>query len=346
MNCRITGLLLLLLLRSSAQNLGSAHQFLLLSPSAGVSALGGISTGLLHNDPSLQYVNPGSLNPAMHHHWSLSMNLLPAGLSQGDLHGAYSPDSIYTLGTGIHYMRFGEFQATDEAGNITGSFSGGEYAINLTAARSWKQLHYGLGLKGIYSHIENYSAGALAADAGIVYANEDLSFQAGLVVRNMGLQIKSYIKNESEPLPLEINLGISQKLAHLPLRYFIVFHDLQSWNIIDDYSAIASTNIFGETPKKKNPFFTDLLAHFNLGAELYLGKVLKIRAGYNHELRQELRSELVRGLTGFSFGSGLDFKRLGISYARNVVHQAGAYNHISLWTSFHAKKKSTSTPPL
>ncbi len=322
-------LLFIYLSNLNSQNTLSTHQFLLMPPNAGLTALGGISAGYIDKDPSYAYCNPASLSPLMHNQWSMSLNLLPAGITQGNLFTAFTPDSLYTIGGGIHYMHYGRFDETDHSGNVIGSFSGGEYALVANVSRPWKNLRFGAGVKGLYSHIENYYATALMTDFGVMYSSKQQNFQAGLVVRNLGFQIKPYTTGNSEPLPLEINLSFSQKLAYLPFRYFIIIHDLQTWKLLDDYDLSTTTNIFGEEPKKRNQFTSNLFAHFNLAGEFSLGKSLKLRLGYNQELKAEMKSDVVRNISGFSYGVGLDLRRFALSYARNGFHKGGAYNHLS-----------------
>jgi hypothetical protein len=51
----------------------------------------------------------------------------------------------------------------------------------------------------------------------------------GLVIRNIGTQFTTY--GVREKLPLEVIVGVSQELEHVPLRWHLTLENLQQWNV-------------------------------------------------------------------------------------------------------------------
>jgi hypothetical protein len=71
----------------------------------------------------------------------------------------------------------------------------------------------------------------LAVDVAGTYYHPDKQISLTLLVRNAGSQLKPYITGRFEPLPFDIQLAFSQRLAHLPVRYHISLHSLYKWNM-------------------------------------------------------------------------------------------------------------------
>ena len=112
-------------------------------------------------------------------------------------------------------MNYGTFQQTDERGEIQGSFRASEYALNLVFARSLpdSMLNVGANLKPIYSSFERYPSFGLALDLGIHYTFQRTLTSVGFVAKNMGAQLSTYT-SVREKLPFELQLGVTQALAH------------------------------------------------------------------------------------------------------------------------------------
>ena len=56
----------------------------------------------------------------------------------------------------------------------------------------------------------------------------------------------------------------------------------------------------------------------------------RLRFGYDHFRRRELRVANLQSLGGFSFGFGFNIKRIKIDCGRGVYHIAGGVNHLSI----------------
>jgi hypothetical protein len=320
-----------------AQPGGKAFQFLDITNSARVAALGGDAVAIQGNDPELAYHNPALLSLDMHHHMALNYVNYFAGANFGYASAAARLNDKSALACGIHYLYYGTFQGADENGIKTGEFRAADYSINVMYSRTIDSMWtFGFTAKNIYSDYEQYNSTAIAFDAGITYINPESRFAAGLVFRNAGVQVDAYTANDKkEPLPFNIALGLSKGLAYAPFTFNVVFNHLEKWDLTYKTQADLEEEeldlVTGERTgdNKFDIFFDQFMRHMVIGTTVNLGKSLEFRVGYNYRRRQELKIETKPGMVGFSWGFGLNLNKFRISYGRGIYHLAGASNHFS-----------------
>jgi hypothetical protein len=146
-----------------------------------------------------------------------------------------------------------------------------------------------------------------------MYINEDLDFHAALTVRNIGTQFSTYA-GQNEPLPLEINFGMSQTLENVPLRWHLTLENLQKWPIGTPNPARATTDLDGNQTQEKVGFLNNTLRHLILGAELFPEGAFNVRLGYNFRRAEELRIVDQRNFSGLSVGIGIKLNKMRFSY--------------------------------
>ena len=134
-----------------------------------------------------------------------------------------------------------------------------------------------------------------------------------MTVRNFGTQFKTYA-DLKEPLPFEVNFGMSQTLQYIPLRWHVTFENLQQWPIGVSNPARATTDLSGNQTDEKVGFLNNLMRHTILGAELWPDRGFNIRIGYNFRRAEELRILDQRNFSGLSFGVGLKINKMKFSY--------------------------------
>jgi hypothetical protein len=320
-----------------AQPGGKAFQFLEITNSARVSALGGDIVVLSGNDPDLVYHNPSLLSSEMHHHMALNYVNYFAGANFGYASAAAKLDKKSTLACGIHYLYYGTFQGADENGIKTGDFRAADYSINVTYSKVIDSLWtVGITAKNVYSDYEQYNSTAIAFDAGVTYMDPESHFAIGLVFRNAGMQVDAYTVNDSkEPLPFNIALGISKGLAHAPFTFNVVLNHLEKWDLSyktqldieeEELDLITGDQV---SENKFDTFIDRFMRHVVVGTTINMGKSLEFRVGYNYRRRQELKIDTKPGMVGFSWGVGVNLNKFKISYGRGIYHLAGATNHFS-----------------
>ncbi len=307
----------------------NTYDFLNLTSSARIGALGGQQISLYDDDLTLVYYNPSLLNGSMSNQVTLSYVNYLADINYGYASYARTFDKIGNFGFGIHYIDYGDFQEADEYANRYGSFGAREYSINAYYSRPILDslLLVGGTLKAISSKLETYKSFGMAIDAGITYHNEDQLFTAAFVMKNLGSQFTTYYTGaDHEPLPFELQLGITKKLKHAPFRFSILARHLETPNLRykteKQKEDEANPNVTTESKSKMAKFGDNLMRHMVFGLEFLPTKNFHVRIGYDYKLRQELKIPDRTGFVGFSWGFGLKIYKFHISYGRAGYHLA------------------------
>ena len=306
----------------------NVYEFLNLTHSAYVSSLGGSNVSVYNNDPNLVWHNPGLLNSSMDK--SIVMNYVNyfAGINYGMAMYSRSFGGIGNFGTGITYLNYGSFTEADESGNITGTFTASEYAFSFLYSRSIDSLfNIGINLKPVLSHLEKYTSFGMALDIGGTYHSRNNLFSAGIAFRNIGLQLTSYAGEDRQPLPFEIQAGVSQRLAHAPFRFSLTLRHLEKFDLTHKYITQAPST---EQVTEDSDFGENLLRHMIFGIELIPHKNFYISGAYNYQRRSELKVDPKGSSVGLSWGFGIKTSFLDVEFGRATYHLAGSSNHISL----------------
>jgi len=307
-----------------------SYQFLTLTNSARVAALGGHNVSIPDNDLNFVFHNPSLLNQEMHN--QLVMNYINyfSDINYGYISYANKLKSIGNFSAGVHYIHYGEFTETDNTGKTLGNFNASEYCFHFTYSRNIDSLiNVGATFKPIYSSLESYNSFGLALDGGISYLSKDKLFSAGIAFRNAGLMLKPYYSGNKEPLPFEATIGLSKKLKHAPFRFSLSWTHLENYNLFFENSNNPTYNVdpvSGDTLfiKPYQEFLENSMRHVLLGVELLLTENFHIRTGYNYQRRRELLVTSRPALSGFSLGVGFKIKKFHFSYGRATYHLAGA----------------------
>ncbi len=321
-----------------AQILGTPKTFdFVLSPvSARLTGLGGTAITVADSDVALGLINPALLNPTNEGEIALSHAFLLAGIAHGSASYGRHLDSLgISVHGGIQYITYGEFDLTDNIGNVNGTFNGSEVAVTFGASkRLAKRISLGLNTRWMSASYASYGSHALGIDVGLLYSNEDNTFAIGGVIRNKGIILKHFTDTKEE-LRNDIQFGISKRLKHLPFRFSVTLHNLQQWNIRYKDPADVTTDILGTVIDEK-PWVVridNLFRHLIFSGEFLLGQreQFRMRFGYNHMRNQELSVLTFRSLTGFSLGFGINIKRFKLDYGVGYYHHQGsATNQLSL----------------
>ncbi len=303
---------------SFAQVGGEAtFQFLNLVSSPRQAALGGKIITNYDYDVTGGLFNPASINDQMDNQLAVNYSSYLGGISYGTAAYAYTWDRhVQTLHIGMTYINYGEFDGYDQNGVSTGTFTGNEAALSAGYAYQipFTDFYIGANAKIITSKLEQYNSIGIAADLGAMYINERLDFHAALTIRNIGTQIVTYA-GLNEKLPLEIDLGLSQTLENVPLRWHLTFENLQRWPIAVSNPARATTDLDGNQTQEEVGFLSEVLRHTIIGAELFPERGFSIRMGYNFRRAEELRIEEQRNFSGLSFGIGVKLNKMRFSYS-------------------------------
>jgi len=291
----------------------STYEFLRIDISPRAASLAG-SYVSNSDDPNVIFYNPAGINSleGMPVSFSYVKYLSGLGINLAGFSMSKDFEGIGRFATGISYINYGNFEGKDEYGADTKDFSVGEVAFLLGYGNSLDEnFHYGANAKFIYSSFAEASSSALALDLGLQYVFPEQLINIGFSILNIGGQMSSYF-NTKEDLPLDMRLGISKRLEHLPLRLYLSFNKLNE----DDGK------------------FSDRFKTFTVGAEFNLSKVLRLRLGYDNEKRKELKIGTTAGLAGFNIGVGAVISGYNFDYAYSSWGEVGSLNRIGISTTF------------
>ena len=306
------------------------YEFLNLTHSGLVSSVGGSNVSLNSDNLNLAYHNPALLNSNMNKNAALNYVNYFAGVNYGLAMYSQSFEEIGSFAAGITYLNYGSFSEADASGVITGSFTASEYAFSMIYSREIDTLFsVGINFKPVLSHLERYTSFGFAFDFGAGYRNRSGLFSAGLVIRNVGLQVTKYAGEERQKLPFEIQAGFSQKLAHAPFRFSLTLKHLEKYDLTYQYNDNDTSSV------KKNflqssEVLENMMRHVVVGVELIPHKNFYFSTGFNYQRRRELQVESNISTVGFSWGFGITTSYLNIEFGRATYHLAGSSSHISL----------------
>ncbi|NIW79443.1 MAG: hypothetical protein GWN16_08310, partial [Calditrichae bacterium] len=167
---------------------------------------------------------------------------------------------------------------------------------------------YGLNLKFIYSSLEDFNASGMAVDAGLIYAVpyvSDLCFAVSLA--NLGFMFDNYTTQE-EKLPLNLRVGFSKRLEHLPLLFTASLNDI--------------------TLKTEDEI--DFIKRFSLGGEFDISEVVKFRLGYDNNVNRNVKPLDGRNFGGISAGLGVIWDKFRFDYAFVSYGDLGSQNRLAV----------------
>ncbi len=319
---------------SLAQSGGdNTYDFLNLTSSAKVAAIGGNNISIKNSDLNFSIYNPALLDKEMD--GQIVLNYVPymADINYGHFGYAKYFENVGMFSVGVHNINYGNFERTDEYGEVEGIAKAAEYALYLTYARSLSpRLSMALTFKPIYSKFDVYHSFGLAADFGVHYHSSDNNFGLGFVLRNFGTQITTY-ENTKESIPNDVQIGITKKLAHAPFRFSLTLQNVTDWDlsytVYDEENATAST---GDGEEYADNFGDNLLRHMIFGVEFLPSKNFHIDFGYNHKRRKELAYADKLSTVGYSWGFGFRVYKFFFSYGSARYHLGGTSNHFSIST--------------
>jgi hypothetical protein len=307
----------------------NTYDFLNLTNSARMAALGGNQIALSDStDLNVSYNNPSLLRPDSRN--TLVVNYVDyfAGVNYGYAAYSFGTPLPGNFAAGMHYINYGSFIEALPNGQKTGAtFNAAEYALNLIWSNEYQQFTYGINLKPILSSFENYQSLGIAADLGISHFSKNKNTVVALVARNIGTQITTYYDGaDRESIPFDLQFGVSKKLLHAPIRFAATLQHLQKWDLAKpDEDKTTTISTF-----KEDNFGKKFMRHMVLGVELLPSPNFTLRAGYNYQLRQEMKLDEKLSTVGFSWGFGFRISRFQLNYGSGRYHLAGSSNLISV----------------
>lgn len=315
----------------------SSFEFLNVPVNARLAGIGGVNTSLMDYDVNMVNSNPALLNSQMAGNLSINYAPLYAGINSTSLAYAHDLNKKGMWAAGFTYFNYGTMQHTDETGEVLGEFQAADYQFSISHARKIDNFMLGATIRLVGSTIETYNAHAVTLDAGALFKHPDKEFTAGMVIKNLGYVFNRFTPDSRPNLPFNVQLGMSYKLEHMPLRFSVTTHYLQQLDIVYlDPNKKGTIDINGTEVKPKKTWPDKVARHFVLGGELVFSKNFNLRMGYNHLMRRELRLEGGAGASGFSLGFMARVKAFEFAYSRAWYHRAGGTNYLTVTSNLNS----------
>lgn len=306
----------------------SVFHFLDLPVSSRLNALGGENVAIADDDISMAFLNPSLLTAHTDKVLQLNYAYYLAGTMFGSAMYGHNYNDNY-FAAGVHYLDYGKMSYADENGNLLGTeFTAKDISINLMYARQLGPLfRVGVTLKPIFSVYEQYTSFAMGADVGGHFQTADSTFHMGIALRNIGWQLKAFYEDDfgqhTEHLPLNLELGLSYRLAHAPIRFSLTLHNMQRWDI---------------APLESQVKWYDMLIRHTIWAVDIVPKSEKfyLTVSYNHRRQAEMNLADVRSMAGLAFGAGVKIYKFRLGFSMSQYTKSNFTYQVSLSTDINS----------
>ena len=308
-------------LNTFAQGGESVFDFLRLPYSARVSAMGGTNISMIEEDPSLVFQNPGLLGGEMDKGLNVSYLMYLADISAGSVIYTKASGKRGAWAIGINYLDYGDIKETTLENVIIGDLNLKDIAVNgFYSYDITEKIRGGINIKFIQSSYGEFSSIGLGVDLGLSYCNPDNELSLGLTAKNLGRQIKAY-HEELFMMPLDIQFGMTKRLAHAPLRVSVTSVRLNEWQ---------TYNLSG----KKTPFIENFFKHFIFAFDFIPSESFWIGMGYNVKTSVDMSLKESNRMGGFSGGAGIRVRSFEVSASVGKYHPSGTSLMFSLTNFF------------
>lgn len=283
-----------------AQDGRTVYNFLRLPVSAHGAALGGNNISLVEDDESMIFHNPSLLSNVSDKTILINYMNYMAGVNTASAAFNKVIKERASVAFSGQYINYGSMKEMNADNIQNGEFSAKDISIaGYFSYLLTDRITGGVAAKFITSYIGEYNSLALGVDLGLNYYHHESELSISLVAKNLGGQVKSYDDN-FERMPMDMQVGISKRLVHTPLRFSATLTDLTHWN----YKFIQ---------------------HLSAGAELILSPQIWIGAGYNFRRAKEMSiensdHEKSSNWAGFSLGAGLSLNNFKLNFAYGKYH--------------------------
>lgn len=238
--------------------------------------------------------------------------------------GYATPMGGGVLGVSFTYLDMGEQTATDEQGNITGTFSSYEYVIQGNYAfRLSPNVGLGFGVKyfrdklapdDVLQDRSGGSGDSFGLDFGVLWKLPSYRLNLAAAVHNLGPDIKHVDADQADPMPRKFTVGAAYGLYHSEHMGLLLVGDFQ----LPLYKWDQDEYVFGlETSQEE----------WGVGAEWNYDRSLFLRVGYKQADYGDIGD--------YTFGFGVDLQKWvqqAVIFDFASVPQAQGLDRVSRFT--------------
>lgn len=285
---------------SNAQESQTSYNFLRLPISAHAAALGGDNVTLIEDDEALIFHNPALLYTVEDKTILLNYMNYMSGVNTASAAFNKIIKEKASVAASVQYINYGKMKEMTADNVQVGDFTAKDIAIcGYFSYLLTERLTGGITAKFITSYIADYHSIAMGVDLGLNYYDPEKDLSLGLVVKNLGGQLKAF-NDDYERMPIDLQAGVTKRLTHTPFRFTATLVDLGHWN----YKFIK---------------------HINIGADILLSPQIWVGGGYNFRRGNEITvlsadgNESAHG-AGLTLGGGINLDRFKLNVAYGKYH--------------------------
>ncbi len=280
---------------SEAQVSTAGVIFLTIEPGARNAGMGGAGVALgadagatasFYNPASLALV-PGKRMTGMH---NKALPELADDLYYEFLGGTYSLGEAGGLGGNITFYSYGSQVRTDGVGNNLGNIESFDMAATASYGLSVStKLAVGGSFKLIYSNLSPVGAGAekgdgrtfsFAIDAGLLVTDLLPRTNIGVVLQNVGPDIVYIDRDQADPLPQNLRVGVAYRLIEAEDHRLTLVYDL--YKSLAQNDAVFLTSLITAWTDDDLSEEIRQVVHMG-GAEFVYADLLAFRVGYFYD---------------------------------------------------------------
>jgi len=310
----------------NAQSGDYVYQFLNLPYSVSAAGVGGNSVSSVEKDLNLSFHNPAILSTEMNNELAVGYMHYIADINVGSIAYAREINDRSIWMAGVRYVNYGSMLWTTPEDEILGTTVARDLA--LTGTYSWmlsEQWRAGGNVSLIYSVLDEYTSAGIAVDLGLYYHEPENLISGGLVIKNLGAQIVSY-DGTYEPMPRDIQIGISKGLAHAPFRFTLTAQNLMNVKL----PYLAGKGSSSADSSGYNGFVGTLFKHLLIGVEFIPTDNFLLSIGYNYRRVSELNVSQRTLFGGLSAGFSMYVKELRVGASFSKYHNSGSSLQMTL----------------
>lgn len=306
--------IILFSMAASAQESQTAYNFLRLPVSAHAAALGGDNITTIEDDPSLMFGNPALLSSVSDKSLGLNYMNYMKGANTASASFSRVVKERASWAVTAQYVDYGKMKETTAENIQTGEFNARDIALaGYFSYMLSDKIAGGIAAKFITSYIGDYNSIAMGVDLGVNYYDGDHELSISAVARNLGGQLKAY-DDHYDKMPLDVQLGVSKRFAHMPFRLSATLVDLNHWG----YRFVN---------------------HVVAGVDIIISDQIWVGAGYNFRRADEMKVADNEGegsshMAGLSLGAGVNLDRFKINLAYGKYHVSSSSLTVNLAYTF------------
>lgn len=294
---------------AEAQESQTAYNFLRLPVSAHAAAVGGDNVSIIDDDASLMFHNPALLSSVSDRTIVLNFMTYMAGSVTASASYSQAAGSRASWAASGQFINYGSMKQTTADNVQMGTFSAKDIAVaGYFAYMLNNRIAGGVAARYVTSYIGDYSSMAVGIDLGLNYYDPTREWSVSLVAKNLGGQIKAY-NDDYDPMPIDIQAGVSKRFAHTPFRVSATLVDLNHWNY-------------------------RFMNHVVLGVDATIAQSVWLGFGYNFRRADEMKISSADGegthAAGLSVGAGLSLERFKVNLAYGKYHVSSSSLMVNL----------------